>query len=195
MADQKTFVALRLGVVCACIVMSRLAAADVSLADAFDEAPGQGWRFACAKGIKAKGQWVKDAGHGTPGSLYGHNPTQHWACWTYGKGIPVSPGQRYRIACWIKSKPGYAGIRYHVMQVNSTHGPPNTDPDWQLNEWVYTVPRERDSLKLTFNIHGNGSAAWLDDVCVERLSTPGVFISSTGRRCAISHRTQPHSCR
>ncbi|MBT5612511.1 MAG: hypothetical protein HN742_22755 [Lentisphaerae bacterium] len=175
MADQKTFVALRLGVVCACIVMSRLAAADVSLADAFDEAPGQGWRFACAKGIKAKGQWVKDAGHGTPGSLYGHNPTQHWACWTYGKGIPVSPGQRYRIACWIKSKPGYAGIRYHVMQVNSTHGPPNTDPDWQLNEWVYTVPRERDSLKLTFNIHGNGSAAWLDDVCVERLSTPGVW--------------------
>ena len=159
----------------ASLVWGQAEQAEPILSEDFERDPAARWSFVCHKASNAKGQWSQGDGHDSEGCLTGHNPSLHWASWVCQEKFPAKPGERYRISCWLKSKPGSGGVRYHVTAANNFRGPPNVRAAWQRNEWVYTVPKDGEALSVSHVVHGGGSSAWFDDLRVERLSRPGVW--------------------
>jgi len=165
---------------CAALVFGTACIAAVAPAaplvnETFDHDPGKSWRFACQKTSNATGRWENASGQDGTGGLFLRNPSQRWANWALNKVFPARPGERYRVSCSIKSQPGSGGVRCHVTAVNNFRGPPNTDADWQRNEWTYTVPKDKDTLAISLIGHGVGSSVWFDNLRVERLDTPGLW--------------------
>lgn len=152
-----------------------VATAESVHGEEFARDPGSAWQFGAHAASHAVGVWTGDEGHGGKGCLHARNPSWYWASWVCGTTFPATPGERYRITCWIKSKPGSGGVRYHVTAVNNVHGPPNPGPEWQCNEWIYTVREDEDKLSLGLLAHGAGSSVWFDDLHVERLTRAGVW--------------------
>ncbi|MBC8872952.1 MAG: DUF4398 domain-containing protein [Planctomycetes bacterium] len=162
--------------VCLTAGWSQAEQSELVFSEDFEQNPTSRWSFVCSEVSNAKGEWSQSDGHEGTGCLTGHNPSLHWASWVCRQKFPAKPGQRYRVLCWMKSKPGSGGVRYHVTALNNFRGPPNTSADWQRNEWVYTVPEGQNALSVSLVVHGGGSSAWFDDLRIERLERPGVWL-------------------
>ena len=161
--------------VCLAAGWSQAEQPELILCEDFEQDPTARWSLVRSEVSNAKGEWSRSDGYESKGCLAGYNPSLHWASWVCRKKFSAKPGERYRVSCWIKSKPGSGGVRYHVTALNNFRGPPNTSAEWQRNEWIYTVPQDRHSLSVSAVVHGGGSSVWFDDLRIERLERPGVW--------------------
>lgn len=99
-------------------------------------------------------------------------------------GIPVQPGERYRVKGWIRqdaSPTGIVSIGVRWTDGESSLGerlsPGAWNGEWILSEMIVTVPKKATEMHIQCRADGATGKAFFDGVIVEKLEKNGVWTS------------------